>query len=76
MSHRPTGGLRRSRDPTSVHRVTDVISRSPLQRVAVTRSAALDDYSAVADLAGSVAELKREGQGVAAHLPGRCSRRW
>jgi len=37
----------------------------------VTRSAALDDYSAVAHLAGSVAELKLEAQGVASRLSGR-----
>ena len=51
--------------------MTDVVSRSPLQRVAVTPSASLDDYAAVAHLAGSVAELKLESQGVASRLSGR-----
>lgn len=51
--------------------MTDPVSRSSLQRVPVTRSATLDDYSAVAHLAGSVAELKLEAQGVASRLSGR-----
>jgi trehalose synthase len=37
----------------------------------VTHAAALDDYSAVAHLAGSVAELKLESERVASHLSGR-----
>ena len=68
---RPCVALRRSSDPTSVYRVTDIAPRSPLRRVPVTHPAALDDYSAVAHLAGSVAELKLEVQGVASHLSGR-----
>jgi trehalose synthase len=47
-----------------------VVSRAPLRRVAVTPSAALDDYSAVAHLAGSVAELKLEVQSLASRLSG------
>ena len=50
--------------------MTDVASRSLLRVVQVTHPAALDDYSAVAHLAGSVAELKLEIEGVASRLAG------
>jgi trehalose synthase len=51
--------------------VTDVLPRAPIRRVPVTPAASLDDYSAVAHLAGAVAELKLEAQEVASRLSGR-----
>ena len=41
-----------------------------LRRVPVSHAASLDDYSAVAHLAGAVAELKLEAEGVATRLSG------
>jgi trehalose synthase len=44
---------------------------SPLSRVSVSRGSSLDDYAALAHLAGSVAELKLETEAVVSRLAGR-----
>ena len=51
--------------------MNDLVPRSPLRRVPVTRAVTLEDYSAVAHLAGAVAELKLEAESVTAQLSGR-----
>jgi trehalose synthase len=54
-----------------MQRMSAPVPHAPLRRVEVPPAATLDDYAAVAHLAGAVAELRREAESMAARLAGR-----